>query len=309
MTELIACYWTLAGRYRFGEDDHSPWDFRLRAEAAGLAGYRGFGFKQADLRRILARYSLKEVAAVLADNGLRQVELEALFDWYDEGAARARSDAERRLLLDAAQTLGAHHIKAAGGFSGARQPLERMHDAFQVLARQAREAGTQFTLEPIAFSIVADIDTALAVLGDSAGHGGALMLDSWHVFRGCMDLNRIAQLPASVIGGVELDDGSLTPTGSELEDTLDRRLLPGEGEFDLAGFIAAIRATGYGGPWGVEIISVAQPRPFVGRRRAAVPRRGGAALRRCHRIVTERCQPRSKPVPMHGRWLWADRSA
>jgi len=258
MTELIACYWTLAGAYRFGDDDHSPWDFRSRAEAAGRAGYRGIGFKQADLRRILQRYSLSEIGQILADNGLRHVELEALFDWFADGERRRVSDDDRRLLLSTAEALGAHHIKAAGDFSAAAWATETMHDAFQVLAAQAREVGTCVSLEPIAFSSIPDIDTALAVLGDSAGRGGGLMLDSWHVFRGQMSLSQIAGLPSGVIAGVELDDGSLTPTGSELEDTLDRRLLPGEGEFDLRGFIAAARTAGYHGPWGVEILSRTQ---------------------------------------------------
>lgn len=47
--DLIACFWTLGGNYRFGDDDYSPWDFRARVEAAAHVGYTGFGIKQADL--------------------------------------------------------------------------------------------------------------------------------------------------------------------------------------------------------------------------------------------------------------------
>lgn len=258
MTDLIACYWTLAGRYVFGEHDHSPWDFRDRVEAAGRAGYTGFGLKQADLRRTLRQYTLSEMRSIFGDNGIAHLELEALFDWCADGEARARSDADRQLLLDTAEALGAHHIKAAGDFCGANWSLERMTEDFSVLARQGRNVGTRITLEPIRFSNIPDIDSALVVLGDSIGHGGGLMLDSWHVTRGHMRLEQISALPANAIGGVELDDGTLLPAGSEIEDTLNRRLLPGEGEFDLIGFIAATRAAGYDGPWGVEIISDAQ---------------------------------------------------
>ena len=256
--DLIACYWTLAGAYVFGEDDHSPWCFRERAEAAGRAGYTGFGFKQADLRQILAHHSCAEVRHILADNGLRHVELEALFDWCADGEARRRSDADRHLLLATAAELGAHRIKAAGDFGGANWPVEHMHNAFQVLARQARDVGSTFTLEPIAFSNIPDLDTALAIIGNSAGKGGGLMLDSWHVTRGRMSLAQIAALPPGTIGGAELDDGTLETVGSPIADTLDRRRLCGEGEFDLPAFIAAVQASGYNGPWGVEIISAAQ---------------------------------------------------
>ena len=36
----------------------------------------------------------------------------------------------------------------------------------------------------------------------------------------------------------------------------DRRL-PGDGDFDIASFVAAVRATGFQGPWGVELLSAA----------------------------------------------------
>jgi len=256
--DLIACYWTLAGAYVFGEQDQSPWSFRERVEAAARAGYTGFGIKQADLRETLSRYSFAQMRKIFADNGIRYLELEALFGWYSTGSERARSDEDRNLLLQAASELGAHHVKAAGDFDGRPAVIEHMRDEFQLLARQALDAGTLVTLEPIVISSVPDLGTALQVLGESAGAGGGLMLDSWHVTRGGMSLAQIAALPTGCIGGVELDDGTLQPVGSELEDTLNRRRLCGEGEFDLHGFISAARAAGYQGPWGVEIISAEQ---------------------------------------------------
>lgn len=256
--DLLACYWTLAGPYVFGDQDQSPWGFRERVEAAARAGFTGFGMKQADLRKTLSRYSFAQMRRILADNGIRYLELEALFGWYSAGDERSCSDADRSLLLQAAAELGAHHVKAAGDFDGRPQSVERMHDEFQLLARQALDAGTLITLEPIVISSIPDLDTALQVLGESAGAGGGLMLDSWHVTRGGMSLAQIAALPAGCIGGVELDDGTLQPVGSELEDTLDRRRLCGEGEFDLQGLVGAARAAGYQGPWGVEIISAEQ---------------------------------------------------
>jgi sugar phosphate isomerase/epimerase len=253
---LIACFWTIGGRYVFGDDDHSPWDFRLRAEAAARAGYRGIGIKHADLKRTLAHYGHAGIRSILADNELHALELEALFDWHQSGERREKSDIVRSELLDSAAKLGAHHIKAAGDFMpGASRDLDQMHDEFQVLARQAREAGTRFTLEPIAFSNVPSLAAALQVVGESAGHGGGVMLDTWHVARMRTPLSEIAALPRGAIGGAELDDGTAEPVGDPFSDTLDRRRLCGEGEFDLRGFIAAVRAAGYEGPWGVEIIS------------------------------------------------------
>ena len=40
------------------------------------------------------------------------------------------------------------------------------------------------------------------------------------------------------------------------EETMTQRAFPGEGEFDLPGFMGAVAATGYDGPYGVEVINV-----------------------------------------------------
>lgn len=43
-----------------------------------------------------------------------------------------------------------------------------------------------------------------------------------------------------------------------MEDTLLRRRLPGEGDFDIPAFLRAVADTGYDGLYGVEILSDAQ---------------------------------------------------
>jgi sugar phosphate isomerase/epimerase len=258
MADLIACYWTLGGKYQFGDHDESPFDFRDRVEAAARAGYTGFGLKHADLILTISRYGMSGVRSILADNGIRHLELEALFDWFMTGEARRRSDQMRHDLLNAAGELGAHHVKVAGDFSDTEWPVAQMHEAFQHLAAEARDAGTVVSLEPIPFSNIRDLDIAKAVIGEAAGKGGGLMLDVWHVTRGAATLAEIASLPKHMIAGAELDDGTLQTVGHPLEDTLDRRRLCGEGEFDIRGFIAAVRATGYDGPFGVELISAEQ---------------------------------------------------
>jgi sugar phosphate isomerase/epimerase len=54
---------------------------------------------------------------------------------------------------------------------------------------------------------------------------------------------------------VELDDADDQVIGTLLQDTIDRRRLCGEGDQDVTGFIRAVLATGFDGPWGVEILS------------------------------------------------------
>src|SRR5687767_91912 len=101
MVDLIACYWTIAGPVTFGDHDESGWSFRDRAEAAGRVGYRGIGLKHADLMKTIARDGFAGMRAIMEDNGLRHLEVEALGDWWTEGPKRNVSDQVRRDLLEA----------------------------------------------------------------------------------------------------------------------------------------------------------------------------------------------------------------
>ena len=52
-----------------------------------------------------------------------------------------------------------------------------------------------------------------------------------------------------------MNDAAEQIVGTLFEDTVERRLLCGEGSFDLRGLVAVVRDTGFDGPWGVEILS------------------------------------------------------
>lgn len=232
----------------------SPWDFRDRAEAAAKAGYRGIGIIHSDLVRMRARYSLDDIASILSDNGLIHLELEAILDWFAEGERRVRSDRATADLLQAAEALGARHVKAAGDLEG-KGSVDVMQAAFAELVRQARNAGTTVVIEPIAFSGIPDLASALAVLGDTIGNGGGLLIDSWHVARGGFAFDDIAKLPPKALIACEINDGAAIASGDPLAETLNDRRLCGDGEFDLTGLIAAAASAGFEGPWGVEIYS------------------------------------------------------
>jgi sugar phosphate isomerase/epimerase len=82
------------------------------------------------------------------------------------------------------------------------------------------------------------------------------LLDIWHVFRSGTDYETMAEIvPAASLFSVELSDAVSRVQGTLREDTVHNRLLCGEGEADVPGFIRAIDRIGYDGPWGVEIIS------------------------------------------------------
>jgi sugar phosphate isomerase/epimerase len=40
-----------------------------------------------------------------------------------------------------------------------------------------------------------------------------------------------------------------------VDETVNHRRLPGEGEFDIRGYVEVCRDMGYAEPWGVEVLS------------------------------------------------------
>jgi hypothetical protein len=56
---------------------------------------------------------------------------------------------------------------------------------------------------------------------------------------------------------IQLDDADEEPVGELFEDTMLRRRYPGEGSFDLVGFVALLNQSGAPAPKSVEILSTA----------------------------------------------------
>jgi sugar phosphate isomerase/epimerase len=232
----------------------SPFDFRDRVEAAARAGFSGFGLFFTDLPAVIDRYGYPGMRSILADNGITRLELEALIDWFADGERGKAAAPARNLLLRSAEALGAHHIKAGGDLAG-DCPTERMTDQFASLCDEAAAAGSRVSIEMIAFSNIASLGRAMSIVKGAGRPNGGLMLDLWHIVRAGVDFCEVAALPGESIFGVELNDAVETVHGTLFEDTVFHRLFCGEGTFDIPGFVAAVRTTGYTGPYGIEVLS------------------------------------------------------
>jgi sugar phosphate isomerase/epimerase len=229
-------------------------DFRDRARAFERAGFTGMGLFYTDLPHVVKQYGYAGMRSILADHGIRHLELEALIDWFADGERRARSDETRALLLRSAEALGAFQIKAVGD-SITDYPQGRMTEALGALADQARDSGTRVSIEIMAGSNISNLTRALEIVEAADRPNAGILLDVWHIVRGQVPYADIARLPKKWIFGVELNDGSIRSAGTPFEDTVYRRRFCGEGEFDLAGFVDAARVAGYEGPFGVEVLS------------------------------------------------------
>lgn len=259
--DLLAAHWLLAGQRPQAGAVLCPVPLAERMRHAAAAGFTGIGLSEADLVHNVALHGATEIRAMLDDHGLRHVEIEALTDWWlGEDGWLASLDR----MLDLGDRIGARIVKATGDFSATPVPLARMADRFMVVAERARSAGMVVALEIIAFSNVADVPSALAVLGEQGGRGAGLMLDCWHFARRGLPIESIATIPEGWIAGVEISDIGADVVGDIFTDTLDHRRLPGAGVYDVGAFLNAVETTGYAGPMGLEVLSAAlRDRPLA----------------------------------------------
>jgi sugar phosphate isomerase/epimerase len=111
------------------------------------------------------------------------------------------------------------------------------------------------SLEFMPFSNIPDLAAGVELVRTVNRANLGLMVDLWHLVRSGTTLEELAGTPVELINGVELDDGSAGPVGDGYEDTILRRLLCGHGDFPVVEFIRTLRAMGWDGPWGLEIIN------------------------------------------------------
>ncbi|MDB4873034.1 MAG: hypothetical protein JWL97_4038 [Gemmatimonadales bacterium] len=259
--DLLASFWTLAGRLDVGDPGPSPWSFEQRVAAAAAAGYAGIGIEHRDVLAYLDGPGLAQMHAVIAGAGLDLVELELITGWIDDarpGAALPGAEQRRRVradLLQAASVLGARHIKIGGGMVDNGVSTEHIAESFAALCRQAAEAGTSVVLELLPVGPVSTLARAVEIVSRAAADNGGLLLDAWHVQRAGVSLDEIAALQAGVLRYVELCDGMPASGLPLFEDTTRNRMPCGDGQFDLESFVDSVRKSGYGGPYGVEILS------------------------------------------------------
>ncbi len=249
--ELMNLYWTSAGLYP-GRAEISRFDFKDRVEAAAKAGFKGIGIWHTDLEHILFNRTLKDMKAILDDNGIEYLELEFLTDWFVEGARKGESDSRKRRLLEASAALNAKHVKI-GDFYNTPCPMPHIIEAFAALCKEAEDYGATIGFEFMASSMINTFPDARTLVETAGAKNGGLIVDIVHMVNIGISYAELSQLPVQYLINVELNDGA--PPGSPRHDPSGARKFCGEGEFDIKGFIKTVNQMGYKGPWAVEVFS------------------------------------------------------
>jgi sugar phosphate isomerase/epimerase len=257
--ELLGLYWTVSGPVEVHSGrEWSLFDWADRCAEARKVGFSGLGIWHADLQHMLETRSLRDLKGIFDDNGLRHLELEFIQDWFLErdDERRHASDQIRELLFDAAAAFGAHHIKV-GNIPGRPAELSKLTECFGDLCADAAErTDAKIVYELMPFDVnVRSVDDVLAVVGGAGAENGGIAIDTWHMSKLGIAPDELRRIPLEYLAWVELSDGRRENMDDLIDETVNHRRLPGEGEFDLRAYIAVCRECGYGGPWGVEVLS------------------------------------------------------
>lgn len=281
---LLGSYWTLA----VGADPsipgqrHCPHDFRKRVEAAARAGFTGMGFWHDDLLKLRDTPGFKEMHVILDQNDIHDIEVEWLLDWYYRDERREASDRTRDLLLDAAEVLGAMQIKVSDARNDSVD-LPQMTEEFAVLCRQGAECGARvlFEMLPPGISRIPSLDQVIALVRGSGEPNAGIVLDNLHVVRtGTSNEDLLSKLRPGDHLCVEINDGLLAWPQDLRDSIVNKRLMPGDGEFDITGFLDAVNRLGYSGPVGIEVLNEKLRRATLDEAATQAYAKARAAIRR-----------------------------
>jgi sugar phosphate isomerase/epimerase len=162
------------------------------------------------------------------------------------------------MLFDIAAAFDAHHIKV-GNIPGTPCELGKLTEAFAELCQDAANStAATVVYEFMPFDVnVNSLETALTLVRDADQPNGGLAIDTWHMGKLGIEPDDLTAVPLRYLSWVELSDGQRQNMDDLVDETVNHRRLPGEGEFDIPAYVEACRSVGYQGPWGVEVLSEA----------------------------------------------------
>lgn len=239
-----------------------------KLEAIAAAGFDGVEIFENDL--LYYDGSPRDIRAMCADLGIAITLFQPFRDF--EGCRRDRlprnlDRAERK--FDLMQELGTDLVLVCSNVAAdSLGDEEILADDLRLLAERAGARDLRIGYEALAWGRHVNTYQQVWKLVKQADHSAlGVILDSFHTLSLKGDPAAIAEIPGDKIFFVQMADAPILAM-DVLEWSRHFRCFPGQGEFDLAGFLAPIIRTGYRGPLSLEV--------FNDGFRAAPPRQNAA---------------------------------
>jgi len=232
-----------------------------RFEAAARAGFAGVALNWDELKAVrTAEGSLSSIKAHLKDAGLAARQLEYL-SLPAAGGEKAFDD-EVRDAVDTAAELGCEVILVlALDLSASRARLVHGLGTLAACCGRSRIAcAVEFVP---AVTAVPDLATARRLLAEVASPAAGLLVDSLHFYRSGAPWEELDALATDAVRVIQLNDGTPGPAGPDFaEEALGRRLLPGDGAFDLRRFVDTLAHVAPAVPLTAEVINLELQRKY-----------------------------------------------
>jgi sugar phosphate isomerase/epimerase len=162
---------------------------------------------------------------------------------------------DENAILRIAEEAEAEAINCVEGL-GQRHPQPFLIDAFGGFADRAATRGLRVTLEFMPISSITGLREGWQIVSGVNRTNAGLCFDTWHYFRSYEDTAILASIPGAKIFEVQLADATKALKADNLiEDLLRFRLLPGDGEFDIAGVSRQLQAIGAWNSVGPEVFA------------------------------------------------------
>jgi sugar phosphate isomerase/epimerase len=186
---------------------------------------------------------------------------------------RSRTEVEDLVpALSAAQEIGARYVLTVGHDSDRRRVVDKMGR----LAELAASFDLRLAVEPITYCGVNDLRSARAVVEELGRDDVFVLVDALQFFRAGLGMEELMRTPRNLLPYAQIADGPrVAPVGPNAlrEEARTSRLVPGTGDFDLSGWVAAL-------PPGIPLAVEVPSRAVRGLPRAEAARMLRAAVRR-----------------------------
>ncbi len=228
---------------------------RQKIEAIAAAGFQAIEIFENDL--ITHNGPASEIRRMTEDYGLEIVTFQPFRDFEglpEPYRQRAFDRAERKFDLMA--TLGTDllmvcsscHPQALGG-------IRRAADDFYELGERAAQRNMRIAFEALAWGRhVYDYRDSWEIVRQADHARVGLCLDTFHIFSRGTELQSMLNIPGDRIFLVQVADAPFLSM-DHLSWSRHYRCFPGQGELPLEQFMTALSATGYDGPFSLEVFN------------------------------------------------------
>ena len=164
---------------------------------------------------------------------------------------RAESLAAARKAMPIASVLEPTRIQINVGTQVDQKSTTNLAEICELL----RPTGAKIAIEYLPFMPLRSIGKTFQLVQQLGLDCAGVLVDTWHHFRGTDNDEDLDALPLDALAYVQFEDAPKVISTNLTDETLNRRVFPGEGEFPLHRFRQRMKAKGFVGVVSVEAIS------------------------------------------------------